>query len=136
MPKRFQDENPDFEIEFYEKILEKRPGFVEALGALGDLYARRGFYQKSLEIDHKLSHLKPADPVVLYNLACSYSLLNDTDKALRTIQKAVACGYDDFSHLERDTDLENLRRDSRFQQYFSQVKSGRTSVKPDSSQNP
>lgn len=112
----------DFEIQFYEGLLKKKPDFVEALSALGDLYTRKGLYAKGMEIDERLAHLKPQDPIVLYNLACSYSLLKDTDKAVKTIQKAIACGYDDFHHLEQDSDLDNLRHDSRFQEYFLKVK--------------
>src|SRR3989338_1481462 len=118
-----QDTNhSDFEIQFYEGLLKKKPDFVEALSVLGDLYTRKGFYAQGMEIDQRLSRLKPQDPIVLYNLACSYSLLKDMDKAIKTIQQAIAYGYDDFHHLEQDSDQDNLRHDSRFQEYFLKVK--------------
>lgn len=115
----------DFEIEFCERLLQKRPHFIQALSLLGDLYTKKGSYLKGLKVDEMLYLLKPRDPVVLYNLACSYSLLKEKDKALRSIKQAINCGYDDFDHLENDTDLDNLRDDSRFRKYFKRIKDRR-----------
>ena len=111
----------DFELHFYERLIEKKPDFIEALSALGDLYTKKGLYEKGLNIDERLTQLRPEDSTVLYNLACSYSLLKSMDKALETIKKAIRYGYDDFDHLLADKDLINLRQDARFQEYFSLV---------------
>ena len=119
MRKRKKDLDRDFEIQFFEGVLKRQPDFTEALFALGDLYTQKGLYQKGLEIDQKLAELCPEEPTVFYNLACSYSLLNDVELALENLKRAVDFGYDDFRHLQRDGDLENLRKDDRFQQYFS-----------------
>ncbi len=122
---KISDDNMDFEIEFCERLLKKRPHFIQALSLLGDLYTRKGLYLQGLKVDEMLYLLKPRDLVVLYNLACSYSLLNEKDKALRSIKQAIHCGYDDFHHIENDTDLDNLRSDSRFRKYFSRIKNSR-----------
>ena len=116
-----------FEIKFYEGILARQPDFIEALSALGDLYTYGGYFSEGLEIDLKLRRLKPDDPTVLYNLACSYSLMGRIDYALRTIKKAINCGYADFQHLEADEDLNNLRKDTRFKRYFQRVKNKKIS---------
>ena len=115
-------EEMDFEIHFYENILKNVPTFIEALIALGDVYTKRGLYQKGLEIDLRLATLRPEDSVVLYNLACSYCLLNDVSAALRALHQAVELGYDDFAHLESDTDLLNLLKDDDFQEYIQKLK--------------
>lgn len=117
MAKRKIDD-PSFEISFYENILQEKGDFIEALIALGDLYTRNGFYEKGLEVDRKLSSLRPEDPVILYNLACSYSLLQDADRSLGAIKLALENGYDEYDYLEQDMDLEFLRKDSRFQEFF------------------
>ena len=124
MDKKEDKENSHmyFEIQFFEAILNELPDFDEVLIALGDLYTKKGLYEKGLEIDQKLSRLKPRDPVVFYNLACSYSLIHDIDKSLETIKRAIQYGYDDFDYLESDGDLHNLRQDDRFKQFFSKVK--------------
>lgn len=115
-------EDLNFEIKFYEGLLQKKPDFIEALTLLGDLYTRQGMYQEGLKIDERLAQLLPDDPTVFYNLACSYSLLQEIDKALRSIKRAINCGYYEFDFLERDADLENLRNDPRFKRYFSRLK--------------
>lgn len=120
MPSNRRKED-NFEIKFYEGILKDNPDFVECLAALGDLYTKKGFYEKGLKVDLRLAKLKPEDPVVLYNLACSYSLVKDLDKAFVMIKKAVKYGYNDFRHMKKDHDLDNLRSDKRFQRYYTKI---------------
>jgi len=114
-------EDVDFEISFYENILKDTPNFIEALSAIGDLYTKAGLWQKGLDVDIKLSHLRPEDAIVFYNLACSYALLNQTRAALGSLTKAIDYGYDDFEHLKGDSDLDNLFKDEHFQQYIKQL---------------
>jgi tetratricopeptide (TPR) repeat protein len=119
-----QTDDLKYEIAFYEGVLEKAPLFIDALTALGNAYTQTGEYEKGLRIDKRLEVLLPDDPIVLYNLACSYSLLGYLDDALLTIKRSVKCGYDDFDHMSSDPDLENLRQDERFNDFFSSVKKG------------
>jgi len=116
--KRFDIE---FEIDFFEKIIKKRPFFIEALSALGDLYTKQGLMQKGLEMDLTLSQLKADDPIVFYNLACSYSLVNNIDLAFISLKKAVDLGYEDFRFLKEDDDLKNLRVDDRFKEFINNI---------------
>ena len=64
----------DFEISFLEGVLKHRPNYIDALAPLAEAYTRRGFFEKGLEIDKRLAFLCQDDPVVHYNLACSYVL--------------------------------------------------------------
>lgn len=112
----------DFEIQFFEGIIKKSPDFIETLIVLGDLYTKRGFYEKGLQVDQKLSQLRPKDSMILYNLACSYSLMNDIDRSLEIMLEAIQCGYNDFDYLEHDSDLLNLHQDNRFKQFLSEAK--------------
>ncbi len=115
-----------FEIKFFEKVLEHSPNFVQALIVLGDLYTKNGLHQDGLRVDERLSALRPLDPFVFYNLACSYSLVGNVDKSLSTLKKAIVCGYDDFDHLMRDSDLHNLREDARFKDFLSTTQNQKT----------
>lgn len=123
MTEHLKKEDVDFEIAFYSGLIDKNPSFAGAYVALGELYTAAGMYEEGLLVDEKLVQLKPDDPVAFYNLACSYSLLNAIDKAFRSFKKAVNNGYCDFDHAEQDEDLFNLRKDWRFQRYFSRIKS-------------
>lgn len=111
--------NMKFEVEFYEKILEDRPNFTDALKVLAELYTKSGKHKKGLRLDQKLSELLPYEPTVFYNLACSYSLTGDIDNALGAIKKAIGLGYNDFNCMHNDPDLENLRKDRRAEEIFS-----------------
>ena len=110
----------DFEIKFYEGILQKNPEHVETLAILGDLYTKKGWIEKGLAVDQRLLHLRPEDPYVLYNLACSYSLLNNIDQAFTIIKMAIVFGYKDFDYLREDPDLTNLLADKRFREYWEE----------------
>ncbi len=120
----------DFQIQFIEDVLNRTPTFIEALVALGELYTKRGLYEKGLEMDLRLSSLRPDCPYVNYNLACSYSLLNHIEEALSTIKRAVDCGYNHFEYLQYDTDLANLRRDERYQEFISTLINKKTTHRP------
>lgn len=110
-----------FEIDFFEGVLEKEPAFHEVLMVLADLYTKVGRFEDGLAIDEKLYQLHPENPEILYNLACSYSLVNQVDLSYRTIKKAIAHGYADLDHLEKDRDLDNLRKDRRFQRFYANL---------------
>jgi len=104
----------DFEIEFYRAIVAHAPEYVDALMLLGEAYTRKGLYAAGLEIDRRLSELRPRDPVVHYNLACSYSLTRRREEALESLEKSIELGYEDLAHLARDEDLAFLHGDRTF----------------------
>ncbi len=79
-------------------------------------------HEKGLNVDMKLAELKPANPLVHYNLACSYSLLGNIDAAINTLKKAIDLGYKDVEHLERDSDLINIRSDKRYKELIEKLK--------------
>ncbi|MDD5005003.1 MAG: hypothetical protein PHS93_00685 [Candidatus Omnitrophica bacterium] len=114
-----KSDNIKFEIEFYEKILEDRPNFTDALKVLAELYTKSGMHKKGLELDKKLAGLLPCDSLVYYNLACSYSLLGDIDNSLKSIKKSIELGYSDFAYINKDPDLANVRQDKRFENIIS-----------------
>ena len=113
-------EQLDFEIVFYERLLAETPGFIDAMRALGEAYSRRGWYEKGLRMDEQLTRLRMEDPVVWYNLACSYSLLNRPDEAIDALRKAIGLGYDDFAYLLKDPDLSTAHRSPKLRQLLAE----------------
>ncbi|MFH0754384.1 MAG: hypothetical protein V2A70_07450 [Candidatus Omnitrophota bacterium] len=111
-----------FEVAFFEGVLRHSPDFVEAMVALAEIYTLQGEHEKGLKLDQRLAGIRPDDPVILYNLACSLSLMQDVPGAFEIMKRAVACGYDDFRHLEKDQDLMNLLTDDGFQEYYRALK--------------
>lgn len=100
----------DVKITFLEGLVHRDPKYVEALQILGDHYTQRGKYDRSLKVDERLSHLEPGNPLVYYNLACSYALNSELDRAAAALEKALNLGYRDFKWLARDPDLRRLRK--------------------------
>jgi tetratricopeptide (TPR) repeat protein len=111
----------DFEVGIYENVIAREPENIEALFALGNAYTKRGRYEDGLAIDMKLVRLMPEDGTVRYNLACSYSLLGDAERALEELGNAIELGYDDMDLLRTDPDLENARRHPRFTELISML---------------
>jgi tetratricopeptide (TPR) repeat protein len=100
----------DVKIAFLEGIVSRDPEYVEALQILGDHYTQRGQFEHSLKVDEQLSRLEPRNPLVFYNLACSYSLNSDFDMAAAALERALTLGYRDFKWLAKDPDLRLLRK--------------------------
>lgn len=118
----FKKEGEEFTIWFFENIIEKNPNYVDCLMYLGNAYTANGMYEKGLMVDQKLSRLRPKDPMVHYNLACSYALLKKIDTAFDALEKAIALGYKDVYHLEMDKDLAYLREDIRYRKLIEKIK--------------
>ncbi|MCM8776149.1 MAG: hypothetical protein NC930_07380 [Candidatus Omnitrophica bacterium] len=112
----------DFEISFYERLVKEKPLFVDALIPLAEAYTRKGLYRKGLKVDKLLSKLCKDDPIIHYNLACSYALLGHKKSALRALAEAIRLGYRDLGYLRRDPDLKNLHQDSKFQKLVANLK--------------
>ena len=104
----------DVQIGFIEGLVRRDPGYVDALQLLGDNYTRRGRYTEGLEVDERLARLEPRNPLVLYNLACSYSLTDQFERGIETLKQAIEYGYRDFTWLRRDPDLRKLRKHALF----------------------
>jgi tetratricopeptide (TPR) repeat protein len=122
VPKKSSTDDIEFQMRFYEELLLRRPDYPEALILLGEIYTRRGNFKKGLEVDRRLSRLKPENPIVHYNLACSLSLVGEVSESLQAIRQAIRLGYDDLQYLTRDPDLTNVRQDARFNELVKELR--------------
>lgn len=111
----------EFELRLYEAAVRGNPDNIPALTALGSFYTRMSQHEKALEIDKRLVSLLPEDSVCHYNLACSYALLNQPDKAFSELEMAVLLGYNNVEHLMKDPDFNNIRQDPRFQELVKKL---------------
>jgi tetratricopeptide (TPR) repeat protein len=110
-----------FEVQFFEGLTALDENFVDALIPLGDAYTKLGQFEKGLNVDLRLSRLRPQDPTVYYNLACSHSLLQQIDLAYKALERAIELGYSDFAYLMSDGDLKNLMNDRRFPAFLRRL---------------
>src|ERR1044071_2108990 len=121
MPKA-KAHDPAFEIEFFESVLRRNPGYTSVIEILGGLYTRQGRIAEGLKMDRKLVRLQPQNATAHYNLACSLALAKRKRAALTERKQAVQLGYRDFDWMEQDPDLDPLKKDPGFQELLRQLK--------------
>jgi tetratricopeptide (TPR) repeat protein len=113
-PKNPVEKRQRVELQFLEALRRRCPAHEPILEALGHLYTRVGRYEDGLRIDLELTRLRPREPENWYNLACSYALIGDSEKALAALEQGIDLGYDDGEWMRTDPDLAALRQDPRF----------------------
>ena len=118
---RKEQRDLDIEISFVEGIVHRDPLFVEAWKVLSDAYSRRGKHDLGLKVDEHLARIRPDDPSVLYNLACSYSLAKNFDTAATILSRAISHGFSDFKWLMKDPDLSPLRKEPPFKKIWAKI---------------
>ncbi len=112
----------DAKIQFMEGLVRRDPDYVDALQLLGDHYTQRGRFNEGLTVDERLAQLEPGNALVFYNLACSYSLTDQFDRALFALEKALELGYADFNWLAKDPDLKKLRAQPTFDELREKIR--------------
>jgi tetratricopeptide (TPR) repeat protein len=121
-PGRASQRDLDTRIEFMEGIVRRDPDYVDALQLLGDDYTQRGRFTEGLNVDERLARLEPESPLVFYNLACSYSLTDQFDRAAFALEKALNLGYRDFAWLARDPDLKKFRAQPVYRDFREKIR--------------
>jgi tetratricopeptide (TPR) repeat protein len=112
----------DIQIQFMEGLIRRDPNYVDALQLLGDHYTERGRFTEGLHVDERLAQLQPDNSLVFYNLACSYSLTDQFDRAIFALDRAIDLGYHDFKWLAKDPDLKKLRAHPAYQELKGKIR--------------
>lgn len=119
----------DTKINFLAGIVRRDPNYVDALQLLGDHYTQRGLFLEGLKVDERLAQLEPTSSLVFYNLACSYSLTDQFDRAVQALDRALDLGYRDFTWLARDPDLKKLRKHPAFEDLKAKIRTLKVSAR-------
>jgi tetratricopeptide (TPR) repeat protein len=114
--------DPEFEIRFYESVLRRDRNYANVVEILGGLYTRQGRISDGLRMDRRLVKLQPENATAHYNLACSLALSKRKGDALNELRRAVQLGYRDFDWMQRDPDLEPLKKLPEFQRLLVELK--------------
>jgi serine/threonine protein kinase/Flp pilus assembly protein TadD len=102
-----------------ERAVMLNPGDSRAL-YLGAINLERiGEHERALDWADRALHLDPTHPVMLYNLACFHSVAGRVNEALELMKKALDLGFLHREWYLTDSDLENVRRDPRFEQLMA-----------------
>ncbi|MEO8577188.1 MAG: protein kinase [Gemmatimonadales bacterium] len=65
------------------------------------------FIKRGIQVD-------PDDPMLLYNVCCTYAQLGMTNESLEALEHAVEKGWGDKAWLEHDSDLDSIRDMPRY----------------------
>jgi tetratricopeptide (TPR) repeat protein len=115
-PRAGEQSQLDFELDFFGKVLDRSPDYVDVLRVHGNNLTLKGRYAEGLQIDRRLVQLRPGDALAHYNLACSLALLKKVDGAIKALRRSIELGYRDFRYMREDRDLDAVRHDPRFRQ--------------------
>ncbi len=99
---------------FLQGLLKRDSGYIEALEELADLQMQLGRVEEVVGLDERLKALRPSDPEVRYNLACSLTLSRKFEQAAAELSSALELGFNDVHSLQSDPDLADLRAHPAF----------------------
>ncbi len=94
----------------------------------GAYWFNRGFelhqsdrYVEAIEAFSQSIALNHRQATAMYNVACGFALLNDTENALFWLERSLAVGFDQTDLLRTDSDLDPLRSEPRFKEIIQNV---------------
>jgi len=88
-------------------------------------YLKLARFERAEKEFRAVVELEPENEVAWYNLACTYSRWGKLDLAFEHLRRAVAAGFDDVSHMEKDSDLDALRADPRYKEIIGGIEKAR-----------
>ena len=108
-----------------EHHLRLHPDDVRAVYLGANALYELGDRTRALEWASRALLLDPEEPSVLYNVACAYALLEETDKSLDCLEKAFGKGFGHREWIENDPDFGSLRSNPRFQTLMQRLSADR-----------
>jgi tetratricopeptide (TPR) repeat protein len=102
-------------LKLMEDRLELNPDDARAANLAAAFLARLGDLSKAVEYADRSLAIDPEDPMLLYNVACTYVALKRTDDAMNCLERAVDKGFGHKEWIDHDPDLDPLRENLRFQ---------------------
>ncbi len=98
-----------------EQHLELNPGDARAVTLGAGVLMRLGRGEEGMQWAERALTIDPKDAVVLYAIACSYSVHGLRDEALDLLERALNSGFGDIEWIDKDPDLDAIRDDPRFE---------------------
>ena len=81
-----------------------------------------GKLDEALALHKKLAENPKVSGVGHYNCGCVYAMKNQADEAFSSLEKAVESKFIELSQFESDSDLDNIRKDPRFEKLITSIK--------------
>jgi serine/threonine protein kinase/tetratricopeptide (TPR) repeat protein len=100
-------------LKLIEDRVELNPDDSRAWSLAASSYAKLGERDRAEEATKRALAIDD-DALTYYNVACTYALLKDEDKALANLQAALSKGWHHKEWLSHDTDFDFLRDKDRY----------------------
>ena len=81
--------------------------YAFTLKRLGRLEEAKIEMQKGIEQN-------PNDPIIVYNAACFYALIDDKTVAIENLKKAIDNGFENYNYIKHDPDINSLKKEPDF----------------------
>jgi serine/threonine protein kinase/Tfp pilus assembly protein PilF len=102
-------------LSLMEGSLELNPDDARAANLAAGVFASLGEEEPALKYAERSLAIDPEDPMLLYNVACTYSSLGRIDQAISCLERAVEKGFGHREWIDNDPDLAPLRDNPRYQ---------------------
>jgi serine/threonine protein kinase/tetratricopeptide (TPR) repeat protein len=106
-------------LQLIERHIESHPDDARALYLGAGILARIGDREKSADWARRALAIDPEETSILYNVACVYALLGRSEESLSCLGKVMEHGTFFKNWAAKDSDLDSLRSDPRFQALLS-----------------
>jgi serine/threonine protein kinase/Tfp pilus assembly protein PilF len=103
-------------LEIIQKHVRMHPEDARAILFGGGAYLKRGDLQEAKAWTERALNIDSSDPAILYNAACNYSLMGETEKAIDKLERALTNGFGQREWILHDSDLDPLRGHPRFKE--------------------
>ena len=97
-----------------ERHLQLYPDDARAVSLGAGTLHGLGDHARALEWAQRSLSMAPEEAAILYNVACAYALLGETDKSIDFLEKAFLQGYSHKVWMEKDPDFSSVRDHPRF----------------------
>jgi adenylate cyclase len=101
-------------LELLPNYLLQNPDDSRARSIHAVALAEKGNKDEALREGDKALEINSDDPLMLYNGACLYARLGESERAILTLRQAIAKGYADLGWMRNDPDLATLRDNPDF----------------------
>ena len=99
---------------FYPNYLLHHPDDSRARQFYAFTLKRLGRIDEAKKEMQKGTEQNPDDPIIVYNAACFYSLLDDKKAAVENLKKAIEIGFENYNYVKHDPDLACLQNEPDF----------------------
>ncbi len=105
-------------LEFFTGWIQSNPqhGLMAwALKTRGNTFKELDRYDEAVADYEKAAEMNDSfKPSVYYTIACLASVRNEKERAIELLKKSLDSGFDDIDMIDYDSDLDNIRNETRF----------------------